>query len=205
MGALKLFEIFRAGRHTACNGLTRDYTPDEVQYMAAAYSPERRPAPLVLGHPQDQAAAKSFGEVARLTAKAGILYALASVSDALVDAVRAGRYRNVSAAFTMPHGPGNPVPGAFYLNHVGFLGAHPPAIKGLTAPAFSEGGAVVSFSADIAGISFAIEDDFQAPAGYRVGEAHRLAAHRAAVQMLRTCPALSYREAVSLGEGAATF
>lgn len=204
MGALKLFEIFRAGRHTASNGLTRDYTADEVQYMAAAYSPERRPAPLVLGHPQDQSAAQSFGEVARLTVKAGILYALASVSDALVDAVRAGRYRNVSASFITPHGPGNPVPGAFYLNHVGFLGAHAPGVKGLASPAFSEGGAVVSFSADIPS-TFTVTADFKAPAGYTIGEAHRLAVHRAAVQMQRACPALSYCDAVSLTDSVATF
>ena len=55
--------------------------------------------------------------------------------------VRAGRFKKVSASFYTPDSPHNPVPGVYYLRHVGFLGAQPPAVKGL-APVpvnFAEG------------------------------------------------------------------
>ncbi len=146
MGTLKTFQIFRAGTHTTTNGTTREYTTADLHYMAAAYLPERRPAPLVLGHPQNQAAVRHFGEVVRLTVKGSILHALARVSDALVGMVRAGSYRRVSASFAQPYAPGNPVPDAFYLNHVGFLGAVPPAVRGLEAPSFAEFAAPSAFS-----------------------------------------------------------
>lgn len=204
MGALKLFEIFRAGRHTANNGLTFDYSADHLNCMAAAYSPGRLSAPLVLGHPQDQDAAPQFGSVARVIAREGRLYALAMVADALIDLVRAAHYRKVSASFALPDAAGNPVPGAYYLRHVGFLGAHPPGVKGLAPLAFGENGTAVSFCTDIPG-GISAAEGINAPAGYRVGDAHRLAAHRAAIHMQHTCPALSYCEAVSLAEGVATF
>lgn len=37
-----------------------------------------------------------------------------------------------------PYGPANPKPGAYYLRHVGFLGAQPPAVKGLAPVEFAE-------------------------------------------------------------------
>lgn len=104
--------------------------------MMAVYAPERQLAPLVLGHPSDNQ--PGFGEVNVLVEKNGNLYAQAAVSDSLVTLVRAGRYRYVSAAFYPPYAPNNPRPDSYYLRHVGFLGAMPPAIKGMTPPEFSE-------------------------------------------------------------------
>lgn len=51
----------------------------------------------------------------------------------------AGRYKKVSASFYRPDAPCNPKPGAYYLRHVGFLGAQPPAVKSLKAIEFADG------------------------------------------------------------------
>jgi hypothetical protein len=51
--------------------------------------------------------------------------------------VRDGRFKKISSAFYAPSHPRNPVPGVYYLKHVGFLGAMPPAVKGMRDPAFS--------------------------------------------------------------------
>ena len=47
------------------------------------------------------------------------------------DWVAAGRYKKRSASFYTADHPSNPTPGKPYLRHVGFLGAQPPAVKGL--------------------------------------------------------------------------
>ncbi|WP_345195520.1 hypothetical protein, partial [Kistimonas scapharcae] len=52
--------------------------------------------------------------------------------------VKEGRYKKVSASFYTPESPSNPVPGVYYLRHVGFLGAQPPALKGLKPVSFNE-------------------------------------------------------------------
>ena len=46
-----------------------------------------------------------------------------------------------------PNSTNNPVPGVYYLRHVGFLGAQPPAVKGLKDVAFAEEDDIVEFSA----------------------------------------------------------
>ena len=52
--------------------------------------------------------------------------------------VQAGRFKKRSASFYKPDSPANPVPGVYYLRHLGFLGAQPPAVKGLADPEFAE-------------------------------------------------------------------
>jgi hypothetical protein len=59
--------------------------------------------------------------------------------------LKAGRFKKVSAAFYRPDDTGNPKPGAYYLRHVGFLGAQPPAIKGLKQAEFGDGDRFIAF------------------------------------------------------------
>ncbi|HHQ4275856.1 TPA: peptidase, partial [Pseudomonas aeruginosa] len=46
-------------------------------------------------------------------------------------------YKKRSASVYLPDSPGNPVPGKHYLRHIGFLGAVPPAIKGIPDAPFN--------------------------------------------------------------------
>ena len=52
--------------------------------------------------------------------------------------MRDGKYKKISAAFYRPEHASNPSPGAFYLRHVGFLGAQPPIVKGLPTVQFAD-------------------------------------------------------------------
>ena len=61
--------------------------------------------------------------------------------------VEKGRFKKISSSFYLPDSPNNPCPGNLYLRHVGFLGAMPPAVKGLRNPEFAENEqGVVDFS-----------------------------------------------------------
>ena len=131
-------EIFRAGTHTDSHGTTLNFSESDVAAMAAAYDPALSEAPIVVGHPK--ADAPAWGWVKSLTARAGRLYALPDqVDPAFAEMVRAGRYKKLSAALYGPTSPANPKPGAWYLRHVGFLGAQPPAVKGLAPVCFASG------------------------------------------------------------------
>lgn len=137
--------IFRAGSHTAMQGQTIAFGEADLAASAAAYDPAKHEAPIVVGHPT--ADAPAFGWVQSLAAEGGDLNAMPrQVDPAFAEAVAAGRYKKVSASFYQPDSPHNPVPGVYYLRHVGFLGAQPPAVKGLAPVQFADdGGDCVSF------------------------------------------------------------
>jgi len=129
--------IFRPGRHTSMQGATIDFGESDLIATANAYDPARHEAPLVIGHPR--ADAPAWGWVGGLTADGGGLFAAPQLDPAFAEMVRAGRFKKVSASFYTPDSPHNPVPGVYYLRHVGFLGAQPPAVKGLAPVNFAEG------------------------------------------------------------------
>lgn len=134
--ALKPLHIFKPGRHTAMSGATLEFSATDLAASAHAYDPAKFEAPLVVGHPRLDAPA--YGWVSRLTAGVSGLEAEPhQVDAAFADLVNEGRFKKISASFFMPDAPGNPVPGVFYLRHVGFLGAAAPAVKGLRSPEFS--------------------------------------------------------------------
>ncbi|MBF0371232.1 MAG: hypothetical protein HQL52_17425 [Magnetococcales bacterium] len=131
--------IFRAGTHTDMSGVRLAFTGQDLQAMAAAYDPGRHEAPLVLGHPQHDAQAHGWVKKLSVTPDGDLIATPEQVSEDLVGMVQEGRYKKISASFYTPTSPNNPKPGAYYLRHVGFLGAQPPAVKGLPDPAFKEG------------------------------------------------------------------
>lgn len=137
--------IFRAGSHTAMQGQTIAFGEADLAASAAAYDPAKHEAPIVVGHPA--ADAPAFGWVQSLAAEGGDLNAVPrQVDPAFAEAVSKGRFKKVSASFYQPDSPHNPVPGVYYLRHVGFLGAQPPAVKGLNPVQFADdGGDCVSF------------------------------------------------------------
>ncbi len=134
---MKRIEIFASGNRTDNAGVARTFSDADLAASAAAYDPALHEAPIVIGHPKTDAPA--WGWVQRLAASAGRLIATpAQVQAEFAEQVKSGAYKKVSAAFYPPDSPRNPVPGVWYLRHIGFLGAMPPAVKGLRPVEFGE-------------------------------------------------------------------
>ena len=153
--AQQSIHIFRPGNHTAMQGQSLAFTEADLAATAAAYNPALHEAPLVIGHPD--ADAPAWGWVESLAVgPAGLMATPRQVAPAFAEAVVTGRYKKVSASFYTPDSPHNPKPGVYYLRHVGFLGAQPPAVKGLAPVQFADdGGDCVSFEfaeSDVNGI-----------------------------------------------------
>jgi hypothetical protein len=149
---LDRIEVFKAGSHRAIDGKVYAFSEADVAAIAAAYDPALSAAPLVLGHPKTDDPA--WGWAKGLSAEGGVLYAETErVAPEFSEGVEAGRYRYVSAKFYPPGAAGSPKPDGWYLQHIGFLGATPPAVKGLQ-PAFaaSEPADLVAFAAADAGV-----------------------------------------------------
>lgn len=137
MDEIKPFDIFRAGTHTAMSGVTLAFSESDLDATVAAYSQRLHCAPIVVGHPRTDAPA--YGWVRALARDGDRLQAAPEQIDpAFAELVRAGRFKKVSASFYAPDSPVNPVPGAYYLRHVGFLGAQAPAVKGLREAQFAD-------------------------------------------------------------------
>lgn len=144
---MKRFPIFRAGRHTAANGTTLDFSEDALKAAVAAYDPALHEAPITVGHPKDNLPA--YGWIGGLSFNDGtgeIEVDPTQVDPAFSEMVSAGRFKKRSASWYLPDAPNNPKPGSLYLRHVAFLGAQPPAVKGLRDVSFSEEEGVVEFS-----------------------------------------------------------
>jgi hypothetical protein len=192
----KVFQIFKAGKHTAMNGKVLEFSDSALKLAADSYPPPGgRLAPLTLGHPDNDQ--PILGQVKRLFFKDGGLYAHADVFGPLVSAVREGRYKNVSASFFFPSHPQNPAPGAYGLKHVGFLGAIPPAVRGMEQPAFSEsGGGAICFSegCDLADCAQEAVAACPVPAGWSI-DPEAASLYALADEYRRGCPALTFSEA----------
>lgn len=131
-------EIFRAGRQVDDAGNAHDFTEADVSAIASGYNPALREAPLTVGHPASNLPA--YGWVNGLGAAAGVLTMdTHQVEPQFAEMVAAGRFKKRSASFYPPSSPNNPTPGRWYLRHVAFLGAQPPAVPGLKDIQFSEG------------------------------------------------------------------
>lgn len=145
---MQSIHIFRAGSHVASSGQALDFSASDLAASAAAYNPALHEAPITVGHPKHDAPA--YGWVKSLSAGAdGLTADPAQVDAAFAEMVQAGRFKKVSASFFAPDAKANPVPGVWYLRHVGFLGAQPPAVKGLRQAEFTdadEGVVTVEFS-----------------------------------------------------------
>lgn len=139
--------IMRVGRHVSQGGNAVSFSQSDLQAIAANYDPALHEAPIVVGHPVTDSPA--FGWIGKVTAQADGLYATPSqVQPEFTDLVRSGVYKKVSASFFRPDTANNPRQGTYYLRHLGFLGATPPAVKGLRAVSFSEGDDALNFQED---------------------------------------------------------
>jgi hypothetical protein len=122
-------KVFTAGWHTDSRGNKREWTKDDLDRIVTSFDPSFHEPPLVIGHPSDNAPA--FGWIDGIKRVGNDLFV---------------RYRDVAAEFkewtdkklfkkksiaVYPDGS---------LRHVGYLGAMPPAIKGLPDFAFQDNG-----------------------------------------------------------------
>jgi hypothetical protein len=123
-------------------------TAADLSALAAAYDPARYRAPVVIGHPEDDHPA--WGWVSEASTDDTGLWLTVDLLPEMAELIRDRRYGQVSVALWTPEAPGNPAPGAYALKHLGFLGAVPPAVKGLAPvrlsedPARREGVAVIT-------------------------------------------------------------
>lgn len=140
MAKPRTIRILKPGTFTDIRGKTVTFAQADLDGIIAAYNAESDPAPLVVGHPTTDAPA--YGWVASLAMEDGHLVAVPDrIEPAFAEAVEAGRYAKVSPQLYPPASPANPVPGSYYLQHVGFLGGAAPAIKGMGTVAFADRGA----------------------------------------------------------------
>ncbi len=130
-------EIFRPGTHTSMAGDALAFSESDLRATADGYNPAIHEAPIVIGHPAHDMPA--YGWVADLAfADGGLQATPRQVNPEFAEMVKTGAFKKVSAAFYTPSSKGNPAPGAYYLRHLGFLGALPPAVKGLRPATFAD-------------------------------------------------------------------
>lgn len=136
----KWVEIARTGTFTDSAGRPQTFTEQDLDAIARTYDPDRRDAPLCIGHPKDNAPA--FGWVEKLKHEGAKLFAtFAHVPGEVKKLVAKKRYRHVSMSL---------MPDRVSLRHVALLGAAQPAIDGLRAVELNDGGdaITVDFAAD---------------------------------------------------------
>ncbi len=192
----KVFQIFRAGKHTSMSGTELEFSESDLQSTALTYPPNS--APLVLGHPPDDKPV--YGRVVSLFVKGSKLFAQADVGETLLRLVKEGRYINRSAGFYGALSPANPRRGVWTLKQVGFLGAHPPAVKGMDPLDFAGSEGCMCFASDCGTDVCTNNDDifqFAAPDGYQA-EPAALSLYQLAKEYRRACPELSFAEAAGL-------
>lgn len=139
---MKPFQIFKPGKHTASSGVTLQFGEAELRRAVEVYDPALSQAPIVVGHPKDNGPA--YGWVGKLQqdGDGAIVADPEQVDASFAELVASGRFKNRSASWYTPGSAAHPLAGkdghdAYYLRHVGFLGAMPPAVKGLKPVEFS--------------------------------------------------------------------
>ena len=149
----KPIKMLKPGTFTAMNGKSYTFTETDLEATAQAYDPVLFAAPLVKGHPA--ADAPAYGRLYEVAFDTYLLGTPGKVDPAFREEVNAGRFDQVSLSLYPPDHPSNPVPGVYYPRHLGFLGAMPPAVKGL---------GTVSLSEEEEGLIYFAEMDMNEPA-----------------------------------------
>lgn len=120
------FEVFRCGDHTDSAGHKDTWTEERLDKIAT-YNAGKHEAPIVIGHPKDNTPAFGWVEEVKRDGKTLLAKARGLVPE-FVDMVKQGMFKKRSISL---YGDGT-------LRHIGFLGAMPPAVKGLADIAFEE-------------------------------------------------------------------
>lgn len=125
-------QLLAAGAYPLSKDQQIYFDERDLHRMSAAFNGDQKPprlAPVVIGHPENDA--PSFGEVYFLKVQDGNLIGYAqNLSDSFRRSMREGGYPRYAAQFFAPENPRNPVPGSWFLKHVGFRGKVPPSVRG---------------------------------------------------------------------------
>jgi hypothetical protein len=131
-------EIFKSGTHTDSAGNKKTWTDQDLDAIVAKYNPAEHEAPAAIGHPEHNAPA--FGWVESLERKGNTLYAtFKDLVPEFVDMLKKGLFKKRSISIYPD----------LTLRHVGFLGAMPPAIKGLADIKFNDAEATTIEFSDV--------------------------------------------------------
>ena len=119
--------VFQTGLHTDMAGNVKNWTAADLDRIASRYDPTRHEAPAVIGHPKTDSPA--WGWVDSLRRDGNLLIAgFKDLAPEFSGWLQDGRYKKRSICLYPD----------MTLKHVGFLGAMPPAVKGLPDAGFSE-------------------------------------------------------------------
>lgn len=178
---MQKIHLITAGRHAPNQGAPIAFSAEDLRSIAEGYSAELHEAPIVVGHPA--ADAPAYGWISGLEARDDGLWGEPhQVDPTFSEMVQKGRFKKISIALYRPEHPNNPKPGTWYLRHVGFLGAKPPAVKGLKPVEFGDGDAdivTVEFGegwsigwllSDVAGLFRGVRDYLVGAAGAEQAE-----------------------------------
>lgn len=129
--------VFKTGVHTDSAGNTREWTEEDLDKIVASYDPRADEAPVVIGHPKDDAPAWGWAEGLKREGKL-LMAKFRDVVPEFAEMVKRGLFKKRSISIRPD----------LTLKHIGFLGAVPPAVKGLPNMQFKadDGGVVIEFS-----------------------------------------------------------
>lgn len=130
-------EIFEGGKQIDSNGVEHDGDA-LIDKAVQSFTPGYHEPPLVVGHPTDNSPAFGWVEGLRKVVKKRVNILMAKFKQVVPefeDLAKKGLYKKRSASF-YPDGR---------LRHVGFLGAAPPAVKGLADLRFQDADDAISF------------------------------------------------------------
>ena len=130
-------EIFRGGAQVDSRG--KEHDGDRlIERAVATFNPAVHEPPAVIGHPDETAPSYAWVEGLKTVAKDGrdvLMAKFKQVVPEFEDMVKRGLFKKRSASF-LPRRQ---------AAACGFLGAMPPAVKGLSDVAFGDGGAAITF------------------------------------------------------------
>ncbi len=156
----KSINIFRPGKHVDSSGHEINFSETDLQDIANSYNAEIHEAPICCGHPKHDKPAYGWIKSLCYDTVTKMLKAIpAQVNPEFAEMVNSGAFKKISPAFYSPSSPTNPNPGHYTLRHIAFLGAQPPAVKGLGSACFAEEDcADVAFELNFSEITLAYND-----------------------------------------------
>ncbi len=127
---IKGMEIFKTGRHIASDGKPFIADAAVLDSIAANFNADVYKPPTVVGHPKLDD--PRYGDTLSVYRKGDRLYADVGLIPEFHELVKKGMYPERSVRL-------GKTDNGWMLKHIGFLGAAPPAVKGLAPIQFSDG------------------------------------------------------------------